>query len=134
MVFFWLTVRSLLVPAALGQRAVWTSLFHFHNASACAAGKHTGMLLFSCTHGKMEGWTGRERNREREKDGKKFEGSKDRKSQREREGWVVALHLKTNTETERRHISFALKSTLTVQETISVNVLEPFFSWTGADV
>lgn len=37
-----------LVLAALGEGAVWTSLFHFHDASAGAAGKHTGMLLYSC--------------------------------------------------------------------------------------
>lgn len=51
------SVRSFLVPAALGKRAVRTTLFHFHNASACAAGKHTVMLLLSRTHRRTDGRT-----------------------------------------------------------------------------
>lgn len=39
------SVRSLLVLAALGQRAVGPALFHFHHSSAGAAGKHKDMLL-----------------------------------------------------------------------------------------
>lgn len=39
------SVRSLLVLAALGERAVGAALFHFHHSSAGAAGKHKDMLV-----------------------------------------------------------------------------------------
>lgn len=39
------SVRCLLVLTALGERAVGAALFHFHNSSAGAAGKHKDMLV-----------------------------------------------------------------------------------------
>lgn len=40
-------IRSLFVPAALGERAVRTAFFYFHDGSAYGFGKHRVMLFSS---------------------------------------------------------------------------------------